>query len=180
MQFLINGPLLSSKRTTHIKAKFFLTKDNIEVGDVELEYCPTKLMWIHMHTKPNQGTPFRLNRSMLMNILVKQDEKYGWKNTNPLLLPKTEEPYFIPYIDLYIGARYSIMKRPLDHRRSVLEDNTNFGDSSIRALKTTNWAKSFIKPTRPELSSGTAKRKKVLTWADVARGNFLPTTATSI
>ena len=41
MQLLINGPLSSSKRTKHIKAKFFLTKDKFEDGDVELEYCLT-------------------------------------------------------------------------------------------------------------------------------------------
>ena len=61
MRLLINGPLSSSKRTKHIKAKFFLAKDKIEDGDVELEYCPTEAMWIDMHTKPKQGTPFRLN-----------------------------------------------------------------------------------------------------------------------
>ena len=103
-----------------------------------LEYCPLEPLWIDMYTRPKQGTPFCLNLSMVVHIPGGYDDEYERKNTNPLLLPKTEEPHFIPYIDLYIGARYSIMKRPLDHRRSVLEDNTNFGDSSIRALKTTN------------------------------------------
>ena len=56
MWLLINGPLSSSKRMKHIKANFFLTRDKIDDGDVELEYCPTKLMWIGMHTKPKQGT----------------------------------------------------------------------------------------------------------------------------
>ena len=56
MQVLSNGPLSSLKRTKDIKAIFFLTKDKIDDGDVELEYCPTKLMWIDMNTKPKQGT----------------------------------------------------------------------------------------------------------------------------
>ena len=61
IRLLINGLLSSSKRTKYIKTKRILTKDNIEDGDVELKYCPTELMWIDMHTKPKQGTPFRLN-----------------------------------------------------------------------------------------------------------------------
>ena len=70
MRLLMNLPLSSLKRTKHIKAKFFLTKDKIEDGDVELEYCPTELMWIDMHTKLKQGTPFRLNRIMLTGVLL--------------------------------------------------------------------------------------------------------------
>ena len=52
MQLLIEGPLLSSKRTKHIKAKYLLTKNKIDGGELELEYCPTELTWIYMHTKP--------------------------------------------------------------------------------------------------------------------------------
>ena len=79
MQLLLNGPLLSLKRTKQIKAKFFITKDKFDDGDVELEHFPTELMWIDMHTKLKQGMPFRLNRSMLMNIPVKYDDEYELK-----------------------------------------------------------------------------------------------------
>ena len=79
MRLLINGPLSSSKQTKHIKAKFFLTKDKLEDGDVKLEYFPTELMWIDMYTKPKQGTPFWLNWSMSMNILVEYDDGYEGK-----------------------------------------------------------------------------------------------------
>ena len=79
MRLLINGPLSSLKRTKHIKAKFFLTEDKIEDGDVELDYYPTELMWIDMHIKPKQGTPFRLNQSMLMNVTVKYYDEYERK-----------------------------------------------------------------------------------------------------
>ena len=76
MRLLINGPLSSSKRTKYIKAKSFLTQDKFDYGDVKLEYCPIKLMWVDMHIKTKQRTPFQLNLSMLMNIPVKNDDKY--------------------------------------------------------------------------------------------------------
>ena len=46
------------------------------------------------------------------------------KNSKPLLLPTTEEPQFIPYIDLYIEARYAGIKN-LNCRGSVVRDSTN-------------------------------------------------------
>jgi hypothetical protein len=41
----VNGTFLSSKRTKHIKARYFFIKDKIEEGKVEIRYCPTKKMW---------------------------------------------------------------------------------------------------------------------------------------
>ena len=54
----MNGPLSSSKRTKHIKAKYYLAKDYSDKGDIKFSYLPTDKMWIDMHTKPKQGTPF--------------------------------------------------------------------------------------------------------------------------
>ena len=106
MRLLTSGPLSSSKQTKHIKATFFLAKNKIEDGDVELEYCTTELMWINMHTEPKQGTPFRLNRSKLMSIPVEYDDEKEKRNTNPMLLPSEKKKPFIPYIDPYLEAKY--------------------------------------------------------------------------
>ena len=75
-------------------------------------------MRINTHTKPKQGTPFRLNRSLLMNILVEYADEYRRKKTNPLLLPTAEEPQFTPYINPYTVARYVGIKH-LNHQGSV-------------------------------------------------------------
>ena len=65
----------SSKRTKHIKAKYFFVTDKVAQGDVVIEHKSTNDMWIDSHTKPKQGTPFRLDRSYVMNCpLVIPDE----------------------------------------------------------------------------------------------------------
>ena len=51
----VNGTLSSSKRTKHIKARYFFIKDKIEEGEVEIRYCPTEKMWSDVLNKPKQG-----------------------------------------------------------------------------------------------------------------------------
>jgi hypothetical protein len=61
-----NGKASSSKRTKHIKVRYFFIKDCIDRGEVEMEHCPTKEMWSDVLTKPKQGREFFLMRSKLM------------------------------------------------------------------------------------------------------------------
>ena len=71
----VNGKMSSSKRTKHIKAKYFFVTDKVAQGDVVIEHKSTNDMWIDSHTKPKQGTPFRLDRSYVMNCpLIIPDE----------------------------------------------------------------------------------------------------------
>ena len=167
MQLISNGPLSSPERTKHIKAELFITKDKIDGWGVELEYCPSEVMRINTHTKPKQGTPFRLNRSLLMNILVEYADEYRRKKTNPLLLPTAEEPQFISYIDLCIEAGYSGIKN-LIHWESVLQDSTNCPliPASKAIIRATLSGASLISERTPD-------RPKPFTWADLARGNQL-------
>ena len=60
-----NGQMSSSKRTKHIKAKYFLIKDYYDAGEVDLRYCPTGEMWADVLTKPLQGQLFRDMRAFL-------------------------------------------------------------------------------------------------------------------
>ena len=53
-----NGKASSSKRTKHIKIKYFLVKDKIDQGDIMVEHCPTEQMWTDVNTKPKQGMVF--------------------------------------------------------------------------------------------------------------------------
>ena len=65
-----NGRISSSGRTKHIKAKYFLVKDKYTKGYIDLQYCPTDVMWADVLTKPLQGSKFRKMRTILMNCPV--------------------------------------------------------------------------------------------------------------
>jgi hypothetical protein len=69
-----NGRISSSKRTKHIKAKFFLIKDYYEAGDLDVQYCPTDVMWADVLTKPLQGQKFRDMRAFLQNCSRSYDD----------------------------------------------------------------------------------------------------------
>jgi hypothetical protein len=62
-----NGRMSSSKRTKHIKAKYFLIKDYYDAGEIDLQYCPTGQMWADVLTKPLQGQLFRDMQAFLQN-----------------------------------------------------------------------------------------------------------------
>ena len=62
-----NGRISSSKITKHIKAKKII-KDKIEKGDIEVEHCPTEMMWSYILNKPKQGKYFHIFRGELMNV----------------------------------------------------------------------------------------------------------------
>ncbi len=65
-----DGYVSSSKRTKHIKAKYFFICHFHNTGELDLQYCPTEQMWANVLTKPLQGTKFRLMCAFLMNCPV--------------------------------------------------------------------------------------------------------------
>jgi hypothetical protein len=62
-----NGYVSSSKRTKHIKAKYFFIRHYHCSGKIDLQYCPTEEMWADILTKPLQGSKFHLLWAFLMN-----------------------------------------------------------------------------------------------------------------
>jgi hypothetical protein len=46
-----NGYVSSSKRSQHIKAKYFFCKHYHHAGEINLTYCPTDKMWADVLTK---------------------------------------------------------------------------------------------------------------------------------
>ncbi len=70
----MNGRILSSKQTKHIKAKFFLIKDYYEAGEIDVRYCPTDVRWADVLTKPLQGQKFRDMRVFLQNCSRSYDD----------------------------------------------------------------------------------------------------------
>ena len=63
-----NGRASSSKRTKHIKVKYYLIKDKVDQGEITIEHCPTEQMWTDINTKPKQGAVFRAFRGQVMGI----------------------------------------------------------------------------------------------------------------
>ena len=53
---LKNGKRSSSKRTRAINIRYFFLTDQIEKGNLTVEYCPTKEMWADYMTKPLSGS----------------------------------------------------------------------------------------------------------------------------
>jgi hypothetical protein len=54
-----NGTQSSSKRTKHIRVRYFFIKDRIGNGDKSLKHCPTGDMVGDHFTKPLQGAQFQ-------------------------------------------------------------------------------------------------------------------------
>ena len=61
-----NGKLSSTKRTRAIDIRYFFLTDQIQKGNLSVEYCPTKLMIGDYMTKPLQGELFQKFKKMIM------------------------------------------------------------------------------------------------------------------
>jgi hypothetical protein len=81
-----NGRWSSSKRTKHIKSRYFYIKDKVDQGEVNIQHQPTDKMWSDVLTKPKQGKGFRLDRSMLMNVPEVYNDEEERKKTHPKLI----------------------------------------------------------------------------------------------
>ena len=69
-----NGKNSSSKRTKHIKVRYFFIQDKIDQGEIKVKYCLTDQMWSDILTKPLLGQQFKLMRAMVMNCPVDYEE----------------------------------------------------------------------------------------------------------
>jgi hypothetical protein len=124
-----NGRWSSSKRTKHINNRFFLVKDKIDRGELEVQHCGTKEMWSDMLTKPLQGKAYCEQRSNLMNCPVEYDDEQELAETHPDLLPEEgwsdhEDDEKVLSAAVQLLVLKSMTKRgatPFGHRRSVLE-----------------------------------------------------------
>ena len=96
-----NGYVSSSKRTKHIKAKYFFIRHFHNAGELDLQYCPTEQMWADVLSTPLQGAKFRLMCAFLMNcpvdyykdpVLTPKDTS----TTNPTVRSPKNSHYSIP------------------------------------------------------------------------------------
>ena len=125
-----NGRMSSSKRTKHIKHRFFLVKDLVDRGELKIRYEPTESMWSDILTKAKQGRPFREMRAELMNCPANYDDEVERKQTHPKLLPADDSAATpVPENDRSGNAHGGVVKLPNKRtvspvqRRSVLSDN---------------------------------------------------------
>ena len=63
-----NGTTSSGKEMRHIEIRYYLVTDNVAHGTVDIRYCPTEDMVAHFHTKPLQGSQFRVLRRRILNL----------------------------------------------------------------------------------------------------------------
>ena len=63
-----NGKSSSSKRTRHMKIRYFFIKDQVDSKEIRVEYCPTKEMLGDFFTKPTQGRLFQWQRDHIMGL----------------------------------------------------------------------------------------------------------------
>ena len=62
----VNGKRSSSKRTRALNIRYFFITDQVEAGNVSIEYCPTQLMIADFFTKPLQGEAFLKFKRFIM------------------------------------------------------------------------------------------------------------------
>ena len=78
-----NGRFLCSKRTKHIKNRYFMIKDKIGKGEVIIQYYPTGDMWADINTKAIQGSLFYKVKARLMGVDDNYDNDIENQNTHP-------------------------------------------------------------------------------------------------
>ena len=83
-----NGRFSCSKRTKHIKNRYFMIKDKIGKGEIIIQYCPTGNIWADINTKALQGILFYKMRARLMGIDENYHNDLERLATHPDLLPQ--------------------------------------------------------------------------------------------
>ncbi len=61
-----NGKALSGKRTRHINIRYFFIMDWVNMKEIRIDWCPTKMMVDDFMTKPLQGSQLRELRNYIM------------------------------------------------------------------------------------------------------------------
>ena len=115
-----NGKASSSKRTKHIRMRYFFIKDCVDRGEVTIKHCPTKEMWSDILTKPKQGKEFFIMRSKLMGCPVNLDDNPPKKKRAPQKTCTSKTTTEPPMTQ----SGYQSMKPPLEHssRGCVVEN----------------------------------------------------------
>ena len=63
-----NGKRSAGKRSRALNVRYFFLTDQVEKGNLTIEYCPTDVVWADFMTKPLQGEKFRKFRDNILGI----------------------------------------------------------------------------------------------------------------
>ena len=77
-----------SKRTKHIRIRYYFIKDRIAVSSIVVKHCPTGGILVDHFTKPLQGALFRKFRAEIQGIPTTMgDGEMGWDAPVPFNVP---------------------------------------------------------------------------------------------
>ena len=79
-----NGKWSSGKRTRAINIRYFFVTDNVEKGNLQIEYKPSEGMVANFPTKPFQGRKFEEFRASLMGFQMKIHDSDGFPKSNSI------------------------------------------------------------------------------------------------
>ena len=137
-----NGRISSSKRTKHIKAKYFFIKHYYDSGEINLRFCPTEQMWADILTKPLQGVKFRQMRAFLMNCPTDY----------------SEDPPFIPPIKVE-SQSINPMKTRIKSITPSPWECVEVTSTSLTPITSSPGGKDLLIPHR-------SSKKKKVSWSD--------------
>ena len=63
-----NSKRSAGKRSRALNVRYFFLTDQVEKGNLTIEYCPTDVMWANFMTKPLHGEKFRKFRDKILGI----------------------------------------------------------------------------------------------------------------
>ncbi len=162
-----NGYVSSSKRTKHIKAKYFFIPHFHNTGELDLQYCPTEQMWADVLTKPLQGTKFCLMCAFLMNCPIDyfeyQDEDFAPTSNPTLAKTKNLNNHNLPFVPTNEPTDIPMKKRSLWSTPSL----RGYVETQSHGTKVPN----------PYRKSGVVQR--TVTWSDALFPRGLPTSSPS-
>jgi hypothetical protein len=102
----------SSKRTEHIRVRYFFIKDRVSNGDITLKHCPTGEMLADHFTKPLQGALFRKFRAEIKGIPLNTNEaELGWDREERCEKTVRADPSPQEYVELK-GKGFPRSKNP--------------------------------------------------------------------
>ena len=64
-----NGRNSCTGNSRHVNIRYFVVKDRVDKGEIEIEYCPTMLMLADYFTKPLNGNLFKRLRNIIMGYV---------------------------------------------------------------------------------------------------------------
>jgi hypothetical protein len=173
-----NGYVSSSKRTKHIKAKYFFIRHYHQTGELDLHYCPTDTMWADVLTKPLQGTKFCLMRSFLMNCPVDYtdapDPLPSYKPRLTKTLSSTSSSPGSPFVPLDAPTDAPMKARslqPTPSSRGCVETRSP-GVPSVRPQSQTQTQTPGTNVLIPQMRTSTPMKN--VTWRDTLFPRRLP------